>query len=1423
VSDPLAGPRLPYPGLRPFEEEDQAVFFGREAQVSRLLQLLEDDHFVAVVGSSGCGKSSLVRAGLVPAIRGGFLFARTDWLVLLIKPGYRPHFNLVEELRRHLPDLDADKTLKVLSRADGGLLSVLREANETRPVLLVVDQFEELFAFRRESARIEQVASRDDAAAFVDMLLHSCAARDGQVWVVSTMRSDFIGNCEAFLGLPEVVSRSQFLVPRLDRRQMEQAIRRPGEPRSNPGKKSLDESKPHAESQIWAFRPFTFEAGLINQIINDAGDRPDQLPLMQHALMRTWKNAVSGSAESAAVVIESRHYAAAGGIAHALALDANSAWDKIKDDPRSAQITRRLFVLLCDVSLDEKITRRRPRISEVQDVSGATLEEVATIIARFNDDDRNFLQHDKPLTAESPIDVSHEALLRQWPLFTNQWLVVEREDAAELRRLVDQESLVPRVLLPRRGLQRVDLWQQRVTEKWSRRYVDPDTWNRVMAFVAESKAAANRASRGRRRTFAIIGAVLVILTFLSFWMMIRANQARDRALVALTTSYVRTIGLGGVQSVSADEGDALWELAQLNGESAQVRQQVLKSWFSGDQQIFRRAFANDGRGLRAAIGLDPTLRQALLDEPVEKAILGDLEEASYTDSARRQISADAAVGLIENLSQAEAEKLGNGFLAKMGEENRRLDSLTFLGKGVLAAARRVPRKKAESLSRSAAGILLATIAREESTGQLTLISDAIRVVANLSSLTGSSRAAIADSAVTAEMNLLSRVGASDFSADSFRARNDSRETLELLIPNVNAQTAQAWAKKLLAEQSAAIGSEASPKDFRLMDVDGNKVAAAKAFIGRLSQQEAGIEAETACAEAIAVSAQADLRPLFRCTSAFKLLQPAMNPADTKRLVNSVIKMAVKPKPAKTDPSRTVESLWSLLPLAAKNADGAETIALLSLMTSSLSDKRHVLSNEKRVPFNFYTGDLDDDFQGITPRQPVAAARRLAIQAKAIVEDPLVPSPNVLTVAAAGIFRIVAPSLDERTSGELADEIVQRAEKGTAAGPVTEHSLGLLAWLAPELNPKDALDLSDRIVNLIESDPIAGRFHLRLIDVLVPLAHRLQPEKIPKLSSRLVNVMNGLPRLPGVKRSHTNDSDAWFSASLLTGRSAGDEIDYGMVSSLTEALAALRNQALESERANLATPEADALVRVLQKLDCPRTQKCTAVLRLLKQVSAAVTTADGERIAGDLVGYMARLQALDHERQERLVATGSIVAELGFRSGSGNGARIAHKALQLVMEPVLKGDIQDARVLAKIGVLLAPVVIDDSRFPFTRLYALSNMFMNPIPAAPKTPDEESEENSRRNAAIKLASVLSERELIEALKWPFCVGEAQKIVLEQIESKSGGTSQPNLWDFLTQDSLRRRFDLETPPQRPKAERVMQELKAADRPRLSTSSSS
>lgn len=486
---------MPYPGLRPFEAEDQPIFFGRDAQVSTLLRQLEDHHFVAVVGSSGCGKSSLVRAGLLPAVREGFLLGTLDWLILTIKPGNQPYQNLAGEIatcspRRNASDLDrrgrtsteGGTILTALQDSDLGLLTALSESDVSpqTKVIIVVDQFEELFAFRRVGANRDTVASRDEAAGFVRMLLRSASDLADRIWVVLTMRSDFIGDCEAFLGLPEQISGSQFLVPRLDRVQMEQAITGP------------------AAVDTGAFKPFAFDDGLVNRIINDAGDRPDQLPLMQHALMRTWKSAVEGAAANGSVVASHEDYGKVGGIESVLSIHADAAWDEIKDDQKKANIARRLFLLLCDISADGQIVRRRPKVKEVLAVTGATLSEIKEVISVFQRDDRNFLlpRSTERLTSESYLDISHEVLLRQWKLFFNEWQLQERKDVAELRRLTELANLRAQGqqvgFLPTQDLDRITRWKEHVSLPWALRYVSNDEWDEALLFVEVSRDEARK-------------------------------------------------------------------------------------------------------------------------------------------------------------------------------------------------------------------------------------------------------------------------------------------------------------------------------------------------------------------------------------------------------------------------------------------------------------------------------------------------------------------------------------------------------------------------------------------------------------------------------------------------------------------------------------------------------------------------------------------------------------------------------------------------------------------------------------------------------------------------------------------------------------------------------------------------------------------
>ena len=265
----------PYPGLRPFQQDEARLFFGREAQIEDMLARLEDGRFLAVVGTSGCGKSSLVRAGLIPALEQGFLSnAQPNWRMAVMNPGSAPFDNLTTALlreaalgrERQYASQAAALLQAALRRGPLGLVEAVAESHlpEGTNLLLVVDQFEEIFRYRKQTQNV------NDADAFVSLLLASAQSRqlDVPIYVVIAMRSDFIGDCGLFTGLPEAINDSQFLTPRLTRDQYRSAI---VEPALVAGGQLTDV--------------------LVTQLLNDLRGEPDQLPVLQHALMRMWTQA----------------------------------------------------------------------------------------------------------------------------------------------------------------------------------------------------------------------------------------------------------------------------------------------------------------------------------------------------------------------------------------------------------------------------------------------------------------------------------------------------------------------------------------------------------------------------------------------------------------------------------------------------------------------------------------------------------------------------------------------------------------------------------------------------------------------------------------------------------------------------------------------------------------------------------------------------------------------------------------------------------------------------------------------------------------------------------------------------------------------------------------------------------------------------
>ena len=268
----------PFPGLRPFEFEENHLFFGRDGQTDELLSRLRQHRFLAVLGTSGSGKSSLVRAGLLPDIYGGLMAtAGSSWHVALFKPGNDPLGNLAQALSEPeaLATIEDGSTTKpivesTLRRSALGLIEVVRQEKAGGNLLIVADQFEEIFRFQQASTAIHP---DDEAAAFVRLLLEGARQSTYPIYVVLTMRSDYLGDCARFAGLPEAVNEGLYLIPRMTRDQRREAI-------TGPVAVGGGEIAPR----------------LVNRLLNDVGDNPDQLPIMQHALMRMWDCWQSGGA-----------------------------------------------------------------------------------------------------------------------------------------------------------------------------------------------------------------------------------------------------------------------------------------------------------------------------------------------------------------------------------------------------------------------------------------------------------------------------------------------------------------------------------------------------------------------------------------------------------------------------------------------------------------------------------------------------------------------------------------------------------------------------------------------------------------------------------------------------------------------------------------------------------------------------------------------------------------------------------------------------------------------------------------------------------------------------------------------------------------------------------------------------------------------
>jgi WD40 repeat protein/DNA-binding SARP family transcriptional activator len=400
TESPIAG-TAPFKGLQFFDVDDSDLFFGRETLTAKLMDRLHDVNFLSVIiGASGSGKSSLVRAGLVPTLKKG----NANWQVHILTPTAHPLEALAIELTRESESVTAATTLMDdLSKDPRSLHFFLSRQIQTQDVsvprhtLLVIDQFEELFTLCRDEFERE---------AFIDNLLAALSPTplplgeerngEGNLTLIITLRADFYAHLAQYPELRDAVAQQQEYIGPMTTEDLRRAIEEP------------------ARLGHWEFEP-----GLVDLILRDIGDEPGALPLLSHALLETWKRRAGHR-------LMLKGYADAGGVHGAIAHTAESVYQNLALNEQT--IVRNILLRLTEFGEGTEDTRRRASLDELWS-HAEDADQVRAVL--------NKLAEARLVTlSEDSAEVAHEALIREWPKL-REWLSQDREGIILHRNLTE--------------------------------------------------------------------------------------------------------------------------------------------------------------------------------------------------------------------------------------------------------------------------------------------------------------------------------------------------------------------------------------------------------------------------------------------------------------------------------------------------------------------------------------------------------------------------------------------------------------------------------------------------------------------------------------------------------------------------------------------------------------------------------------------------------------------------------------------------------------------------------------------------------------------------------------------------------------------------------------------------------------------------
>jgi DNA-binding SARP family transcriptional activator len=490
----------PYKGLRSFEAADAADFHGRERLVERLISRLGQGgtrgRFIAVVGPSGSGKSSVVKAGLLPAVRQGAVPSSGSWFTIEMTPAPHPF----EELESALLGVAVDPPASLLEHLSGenGLQRALRRVlpNDGSQLLLLIDQFEELFT-QVDDETVER---------FLTTLVDAVTDEHSRVRVVATLRADFYDRPLRHRGLGELLREGTEVITPMTPHELERAVTGPAEPLG-----------------------VTFEPALVAELVRNVVDRPGALPLLQYTLTELFERRQGRRITEAA-------YRDLGRVSGALVQRAEGLLAGLGD--RAYDVTRQVFLRLVTLGEGAQDTRRRVLESELEQlaVDRATLRSVLDTFGRHR-----LLSFDRdPVTRSPTVEISHEALLTEWTRFRD-WIDAARHDVRNQRRLADAMNewvaadRIDEYLLHGGRLDQLHGWANTTSLPLSaseRAFLEASVAERDLAVEAEREleqraVAAERRNRQRVRQLVGVGLTAVVVAAMAVFGTVQWRSAED--------------------------------------------------------------------------------------------------------------------------------------------------------------------------------------------------------------------------------------------------------------------------------------------------------------------------------------------------------------------------------------------------------------------------------------------------------------------------------------------------------------------------------------------------------------------------------------------------------------------------------------------------------------------------------------------------------------------------------------------------------------------------------------------------------------------------------------------------------------------------------------------------------------------------------